>query len=92
MGIVGVRGCARENGAALITSTAARDTALGAAKPPGLWREPHQEWEDGEGGAFYWWRRVQERGALQWHRDRPNGFGFGRRRRRWFGDGLKLCI
>ena len=31
----------------------------------------------GKGGLFAWWCRVQERGALRRHRDRPNTNGFG---------------
>ena len=46
---VGARGCFRGKGAALSTSAAARDAALGAAKPPRLRREHHQEGEVGEG-------------------------------------------
>ena len=30
-----------------------------------------------KGGLFAWWCRVQERGALRRHRDRPNTNGFG---------------
>ena len=30
-----------------------------------------------KGGLFAWWCRVQERGTIQRHRDRPNANGFG---------------
>ena len=30
-----------------------------------------------KGGLFAWWCRVQERGALRRHRDRPNTNGLG---------------
>ena len=68
---VGAHRCVQGKSAAMSTSAAARDAALGAAKPPRLRREHHQEGKDGEGGVFAWWCRVQECGALRRHWDRP---------------------
>ena len=48
--------------AALGKSAVARDAALGAAKPPGLRREQHQEGKDGEGGGI---RLVMSRPAAR---------------------------
>ena len=75
-GGVGAYRCGRGKGAAL-------STLLEPAMP--LW-ERQNLWGCGASiirggrmekkGVFAWWCRVQERGALRWHRDRPNTNGF----------------
>ena len=75
-GVVGAHWCVQGKNAAPSTSAAARDAALGAAKPPRLRREHHQEEKDGEGAGFARLCRVQERGALRRHRDRPKNEWF----------------
>ena len=51
-GGIGAHRCVQGKGAALSTSAAARDAALGAVKPSRLRREHHQEGKDGEGGGI----------------------------------------